>query len=89
MNAGTGYGNDSIGAIMGPGQFNFDMSLQKITKVTEGTSLELRIEAYNLFNHPQFNEPLNSAISTTALFGDITSTSVTPRVLQFGLKFIF
>ncbi len=89
VNAGTGYGNESIGALLGPGQFNFDMSLDKTTKVTEGTALEFRIEAYNLFNHPQFNEPINTAISTTALFGQITSTAVAPRVMQFGLKFIF
>lgn len=89
LNAGTGYGNESVGAIMGPGQFDFDMDLAKTTKITEGTSLEFRVEAYNLFNHPQFNEPYNTAISTTALFGAITSTSVTPRVIQFGLKFLF
>lgn len=89
INAGTGYGNESVGAIMGPGQFDFDVDLAKTTKITEGTSLEFRVEAYNLFNHPQFNEPYNTAISTTALFGAITSTSVTPRVLQFGLKFYF
>ncbi len=89
VNAGTGYGNESIGAIMGPGQFNFDMALDKTTKVTERTSLEFRVEEYNLFNHPQFNEPINTAISTTALFGQITSTAVAPRVMQFGLKFLF
>jgi hypothetical protein len=87
--AGTGYGNESVGAITGPGQFDFDMSLAKTTKVTEKTSLEFHIEAYNLFNHSQFNEPFNTAISTPALFGAITSTSVTPRVMQFGLKFLF
>ncbi|MGH9738020.1 MAG: carboxypeptidase regulatory-like domain-containing protein [Candidatus Acidiferrales bacterium] len=89
VNAGTGYGNESIGALLGPGQFNFDIDLDKVTKVTERTSLEFRVEAYNLFNHPQFNEPINTAISTTALFGQITSTAVAPRVLQFGLKFMF
>jgi hypothetical protein len=89
INAGTGYGNESVGALSGPGQFDFDMDLAKTTKITEGTSLEFRVEAYNLFNHSQFNEPYNTAISTTALFGAITSTSVTPRVIQFGLKFLF
>ncbi len=89
VDAGTGYGNESVGAIMGPGQFDFDFSLDKMTKVTENTQLEFRAEAYNLFNHSQFNEPYNTAISTTALFGAITSTSVTPRVMQFALKFYF
>lgn len=74
---------------MGPGQFNFDMSLLKSTKITEWGTLEFHVDAFNLFNHPQFNEPNNVAISTTALFGQITSTAVAPRVFQFGLKFLF
>ncbi len=89
VNAGTGYGNESIGAITGPGQFNFDMALDKVTKVTEGTSLEFRVEAFNLFNHPQFNEPGVTNLNSPALFGQITSTAVAPRVMQFGLKFLF
>ncbi len=87
--AGTGFGNEGIGAIMGPGQFDFDMSLIKTTKITEWGTLEFHLDAFNVFNHPQFNEPFNTAISTTAQFGDITSSSVTPRVFQFGLKFLF
>jgi Carboxypeptidase regulatory-like domain len=87
--AGLGYGNEGIGAISGPGQFDFDTSLLKSTKVTEWGTLEFHFDAFNVFNHPQFNNPLNLAVSTPAQFGAITSTSVTPRVLQLGLKFLF
>jgi Carboxypeptidase regulatory-like domain len=87
--AGTGYGNSGIGSIMGPGQFNFDMSLSKTTKIWEHGTLEFRAEAYNLFNHPQFNPPYGNDVNTAATFGEITSTSVTPRVFQFGLKYLF
>lgn len=89
VGAGTGFGNSPIGAIYGPGQFNFDMSLIKDTKVTEWGTLEFRVEAYNLFNHPQFEMPFNNNVNTSLLFGQITSTAVTPRVFQFGLKFLF
>lgn len=89
VNAGTGYGNSSIGAIMGPGQFNFDMSLVKSTKVTEWGTLEFHVDAFNVFNHSQFNPPYGNNVNSPASFGTITSTSVTPRVFQFGLKFLF
>ena len=89
VGAGTGFGNSPIGSIYGPGQFNFDMSLIKDTKVTEWGTLEFRIEAYNLFNHPQFEMPFNNNVNAPVLFGQITSTAVTPRVFQFGLKFLF
>ncbi len=86
--AGTGFGNTAIGSIMGPGQFNFDMSLIKTMKLWEGGSLEFHVDAFNVFNHAQFNPPGND-VNAAATFGIITSTSVTPRVMQFGLKFLF
>lgn len=33
---------------------NFDVNLQKMTRLTENTKLEFRVELYNAFNHPQF-----------------------------------
>lgn len=86
--AGTGWGNAPVGIITGPGQWNWDMSLQKNTKVTEWGTLQFRAEFYNLWNHAQFNNPTSTAF-TTATFGLIQSTSVEPRVIQFGLKFLF
>ena len=85
---GTGFGNSGVGAIMGPGQNNWDMSIMKDTKVTERTSLQFRAEFYNIWNHAQFNPPFNSVGSATT-FGRITSSSVPPRVVQFGLKLLF
>ncbi|MGH9716141.1 MAG: carboxypeptidase regulatory-like domain-containing protein [Candidatus Acidiferrales bacterium] len=85
--SGLGFGDSGVGIIMGPGQFNSDMSVQKNTKVTEGTSLQFRAEFYNLFNHPQFNTVGNS--NTSAALGTITQSSVPGRVIQFGLKFFF
>jgi Carboxypeptidase regulatory-like domain/TonB-dependent Receptor Plug Domain len=84
---GTGFGNSGVGAIMGPGQHNWDFSLIKNTKVTEGTSIQFRTEFYNLWNHPQFNPPLQN-VGDVGL-GEITESSVPPRVLQFALKFSF
>ncbi len=86
--AGTGWGNAPVGILTGPGQFSWDLSVQKDTKVTEWGTLQFRAEFYNLFNHPQFNNPVSTAVATTT-FGQIQSTSVEPRVIQFGLKFLF
>jgi hypothetical protein len=95
----TLFGNTGPGILLGPGQVNFDASLLKTTRIHEDQVLQFRAEFFNLFNHPQFSglnpaggtggvtgyvpQPLNPGAST------ITSTSVNPRIIQLGLKFIF
>jgi Carboxypeptidase regulatory-like domain len=86
--AGTGWGDSQVGIITGPGQWNWDLSIQKNTKITEWGTLQFRTEFYNFWNHPQFSNPVNVAF-TSQNFGVINSTSVAPRVIQFGLKFMF
>jgi len=56
----------------------------------EERKLEFRAEAFNLFNTVIFGSP-NSDISNGQNFGTITSraNANAPRVLQFGLRFIF
>jgi len=88
---GTGYGNSPLGLILGPGQFNWDMSLVKTTRVgglREDATLQFRTEFFNAFNHAQFNNPTVLDVSKTT-FGQITSTSVSPRLIQFALKYAF
>ena len=87
--AGTGWGNAPIGIITGPGQWNWDLSLQKNTKITEWGTLQFRTEFYNAWNHPQFSNPNSTAAFGGSTFGQINSTDVAPRVIQFGLKFLF
>jgi hypothetical protein len=86
---GTGYGNAGVGIFLGPGNFNFDVSLVKTTRFKERQAVIFRAEAFNLFNHPQFSNPANLAVSSPATFGQITTTSVNPRVMQLALKYIF
>jgi hypothetical protein len=85
---GTGFGNSGIGTMMGPGQFNWDISIIKNTKIRERTTVQFRAEFYNAFNHAQFNPPTND-FNADGAFGLVTSTSVPPRILQFGLKLLF
>ena len=84
---GTGWGNSGLGIISGPGQNNFDFSITKDTRIMEGLTMQFRSEFYNLWNHAQYNPPGNDLNTTT--FGVISSSSVPPRVVQFGLKFLF
>jgi len=88
---GTGWGNMGLGVMLGPGQFNFDTSLMKSTRVGgihEDAVLQFRAEFFNLFNHPQFSNP-STAFSSAASFGQITSATVNPRLMQFALKYVF
>jgi hypothetical protein len=89
VGAGTGFGDAGVGIISGPGQFNFDMAIVKDTKLWEGGTLQFRAEAFNIWNHPQFDPPFGVDANTPSTFGEITSTSTTPRVMQFGLKLLF
>jgi hypothetical protein len=85
---GTDWGNAGVGIITGPGQFNFDTSLIKDTRIFENHSIQFRAEFFNLFNHPQFGNPA-TAVSTPTTFGQITTTTVNPRIMQFALKYTF
>jgi hypothetical protein len=87
---GTGYGNSGVGIVLGPGQFNFDTSLTKTTRFREKHIVQFRAEFFNFFNHPQFGNPaLTAQPSAAATFGEITTTTVNPRVMQFALKYNF
>jgi hypothetical protein len=96
---GTGWGNSGIGPILGPGQFNFDAALGKSTRVGgvhEGAQLLFRAEFFNLFNHPQFGNPIGAGSTSPVAnnialsnFGQITALSVNPRLIQLALKYIF
>ncbi len=85
-----GYGNAGQSIANGPGQFNTDISIGKTTTVgglRENAQLAFRAEFYNALNHPQFANP--GTTFGTATFGVITQTSVAPRLIQFGLKYVF
>ena len=82
------YGNAPRNPIRGPSSFNTDMSLTKIFRLSSANSqrLEVRIEAFNVFDNVQLNNP-NGAMNN-ANFGRITSARP-PRVMQVAARFEF
>ena len=86
----AGYGNAGQAILNGPGQVNLDFSLGKRARVgglREAAELAFRAEFYNAMNHAQFANP--GTTFRTAGFGVITQTAVAPRLIQFGLKYLF
>jgi hypothetical protein len=84
---GTGYGDSGVGIVLGPGQFNWDISIIKNIKIREGHNFQFRTEFYNAFNHPQFANPDTGLRNPTVK--QISATTVNPRIIQFGFKYLF
>ena len=83
-------GRDSI---TGPNFFNTDFSVTKTTKISERFNLQFRGETFDLFNHPNFGNPVLTVTSSS--FGKILSTRFptgdfgSSRQIQFALKLMF
>lgn len=89
------YGNTSRDFFRGPGRTNLDLALAKNTAFTEHVNLELRLEAFNVFNHAEFANPETNLASAT--FGQISSTTLgsgvsalqTQRIVQIAGRLTF
>jgi hypothetical protein len=64
-----------------------DLSVLRYIKLRENMKLQIRAEALNAFNHPNFGPP-NTTVSSSA-FGTVTSETTFTRILQFGIKLIY
>lgn len=81
------FGNSPRSLCCGPGISQSDISIAKKTAISEKVNTEFVAQFFNTFNHTQFLTP-DGNFSHTATFGTVTSAR-DPRVLQFGLKFLF
>ena len=87
----TGFGNMGPGLVNGPDQRNFDLALTKRFPVGwfhRESDWEFRAEFFNAFNTSQFMDP-DTTVSDGPAFGHITGTLVSPRIIQFALKYNF
>jgi hypothetical protein len=80
-------------AITGPDFVNTDFSVTKNTKLTEKLNLQFRTEMFDVFNHPNFGNPVLTV--TSGSFGKIQSTRFptgdfgSARQIQFAMKLLF
>ena len=81
------YGNSGRGMFRGPGQSNLDVSLFKDFRFKERFVTQFRTEFFNIMNLPNFGNPQLSLDNVS--FGQISSTSVNARLVQFALKLSF
>jgi len=82
------YGNSGYDGLWGPGLQTWDMSLSKNIKIHERVSLQIRMDAFNTFNHPNFGNP-NAAITSPSNVGTITSQNGESRTVEFAGKIMF
>jgi hypothetical protein len=92
------YGTLGRNALRGPGSFNVDLGVSRIFKFSERYSLQVRAEAFNVFNHSNFvggispaGQPSFSTMSTnlsSSTYGQVQA-AFDPRILQFAMKFAF
>jgi len=83
----TGFGDVPRNAFRGPYQQNWDFSLIKSIRLAETHDLRFRMDIFNVWNHPVFGFPTAVNIGTPATFGQITTTVVPARLIQFGLNY--
>ena len=74
--------------VRAPGTFNWDMMINRQTRLTESAALDFRVEFFNAFNNVQFAGP-NANISSSS-FGQIfLNQANTPRQIQASLRVKF
>jgi hypothetical protein len=97
----TGFGNVARNAMRAPGEINLDASISKDFKIWERVKFQVRVDAFNLMNHTNFQAP-NGSLSVTAdpvnptqatfatssSFGKITGTQPN-RQMQASTRFFF
>jgi hypothetical protein len=79
-----GFGTANRRFFHGPGFLNTDFGIEKVTKINESMSFQIRAEFFNMFNHAQFNNP--SGNFNSSQFGVVTSAR-DPRIGQLSAKF--
>jgi hypothetical protein len=100
----TGFGNNGRNIFRGPAQVRFDFSVMKDFKISERFVLKFEADAFNVFNHPSFDDPYNDFTLNPCYnpvpcytpspglaqgYGDIQNTIGSPRFMQLSLHLTF
>ena len=82
------FGNSGYDMLWGPHYQNWDMNLQKTIAIGERYRVQLRGDAFNVFNHPNFSVP-SASITNATSNGVISSVVNENRTIEFAAKFNF
>jgi hypothetical protein len=80
-------GNSGVMNVIGPGLHTLDVGALKNVRLREGHLLQIRTEFFNFYNHPSWGAPSSQLGSPS--YNIVSSQSVPPRQLQFGIKYLF
>ncbi len=88
------YGNLGRNILTGPGLVNVDFAVHKLIWHKERSRAQVRLEAFNVFNHPNFSIPARSELFDSAgrrvvSAGRISTTTTSSRQLQLAFKWQF
>lgn len=81
------FGTSGRNQLRTDGLENLDLSFFREDRLTERVHTQLRVEMFNMLNHPTFGIP--NTTFTSAQFGRVNSTISTARQIQLGLKVMF
>jgi outer membrane receptor protein involved in Fe transport len=82
------FGDSGVGILRGPGFYNLDMSVDKNFDLGGTRYFALRVEAFNVLNHPNKGLPVRD-FSNKAQFGKILGTANAARSLELAIKLYF
>jgi hypothetical protein len=86
--AGT-FGNAGRNVIIGPGVQNVDVAFARSIRLSDTTRTQFRADFYNVFNHANFvAPPTMQNFADSSDFGALF-VARSPRIVQFGLKFLW
>jgi hypothetical protein len=95
------YGNIGRNSFRGPSALQFDAQISRIFAIHENWTTTLRLEAFNVLNHPDFQPPSSSttgslpantggaATLTSSTFGQVSATFNQARIFQGSVKINF
>ena len=99
----TRFGNQTRNQYRGPGYFDTDMSVMKNFKIPrwEAARFGVGFQFFNLFNHPNFDKPINDISNSmfgnivnlvsgpTSIFGAFVGADASVRIIQLRAQFVF
>ena len=90
------FGNLMRNALVGPGYWSVDLAVTRLLRVVSTQNVELRLEAFNLFNTFNWGIPGTELTAggwqanlNSGTFGRITTQAGAPRIIQLGVKYVF